>query len=109
MRDERLIVNNLCFILQPSAFILFRMVRRVGFEPTLPRLKGECLNQLGHRRANRADLPVCGDKLKKLVTKTVGKRGAGPASSDKGRTGPLRAKVCISSFPCPHRSREIRV
>ena len=34
----------------PLSYVARKLVRRVRFELTLPRLKGECLNQLGHRR-----------------------------------------------------------
>jgi hypothetical protein len=42
--------RNLDF-LHPTSFRLHPWIifDRVGLEPTLPRLKGECLNHLGHR------------------------------------------------------------
>ena len=75
----------------PLSYVARKLVRRVRFELTLPRLKGECLNQLGHRRST--DI-------------SVGKRGALDASSGKGRTGPLRTKVCINAFLCPRTDRD---
>ena len=69
---------NLCSTVELRPW---NLVDRVGLEPTIPRLKGECLNLLGHRSA------------------WVGKRGAGPASSDMGLTGSLRTTVCMNAFP----------
>ena len=88
MKDEAMKGSN--FILNPSALSLKELVRRVRFELTLPRLKGECLNQLGHRRATE---------------RSVGKRGADRSIVGQGRTGPLRTKVCINASPCPRIDR----
>ena len=33
----------------PLSYIAVGLIVRVGFEPTLPRLKGECLEPLGYR------------------------------------------------------------
>jgi hypothetical protein len=45
MRDEKKRVYS-SFIPHPSSL---KLVGRVGLEPTIPRLKGECFNQLSHR------------------------------------------------------------